>query len=58
MKLRHVSTAFLVTCLLLVCRQGRAEVIATGDVRSSGATDPFADNAGKRQGLKQGIIDQ
>ena len=57
MKLRHLSTAFLATCLLL-CSQGQAEVIATGDVDPSGATDPFADNAGKRQGLKQGIIDQ
>ena len=41
MKLRHVSTAFLATCLLLVCSQGRAEVIATGDVDPSGATDPW-----------------
>ena len=41
MKLRHVSTAFLVTCLLLLCSQGRAEVIATGDVSPSGATDPW-----------------
>ena len=40
MKLRHVSTAFLVTCLLL-CSQGQAEVIATGDVDPSGATDPW-----------------
>jgi T5SS/PEP-CTERM-associated repeat protein len=41
MKLRHVSTAFLVTCLLLLCSQGRAEVIAIGDVDPSGATDPW-----------------
>ena len=33
-------------------------MIAAGDVRLSGAADPFAGNAGKRQGLKQGIIDQ
>jgi T5SS/PEP-CTERM-associated repeat protein len=41
MKLRHVSTAFLVTCLLLLCSQGQAEVIVTGDVDPSGATDPW-----------------
>jgi T5SS/PEP-CTERM-associated repeat protein len=40
MKLRHLSTAFLVTCLLL-CSQGQAEVIAIGDVDPSGATDPW-----------------
>ena len=40
MKRRHLPTAFLVTCLLL-CRQGWAEVIATGDVSPSGATDPW-----------------
>ena len=31
MKLRHVLTAFLVTCLLLLCSQGQAQVTATGD---------------------------
>ena len=41
MKLCHVSTAFLVTCLLLLCSQGKAEVIATGNVSPSGATDPW-----------------
>ena len=43
MKLRHLSTAFLATCLLL-CSQGQAEVIATGDVDPTGATDPWEIN--------------
>ena len=58
MKLHYLRAAFLVSCWQLVCSQGQAKVIAAGDVRSSGAIDPFVDNAGKRQGLKQGIIDQ
>jgi T5SS/PEP-CTERM-associated repeat protein len=41
MKRHRLSTAFLATCLLLVCSQGQAEVIATGDVSPSGATDPW-----------------
>ena len=41
MKLRHVSTAFLVTCLLLVCSQGQGAVTVTGDIDPTGATDPW-----------------
>jgi len=33
MKLRHLSTAFLATCLLLVCSEGQAAVTVTGDVQ-------------------------
>jgi len=45
MKLHRLSTAFLATCLLLVCSQGQAEVTVTGDVSPSGATDPWEINS-------------
>ena len=50
MKRHRLRAAFLVTCLLCACSQGRAEVIAAGDVSPSGATDPWEIDGGLKVG--------